>query len=166
MSVVPARRRLLGAALRRYRVGRGFSLDDAARMLGCDRSKVSRVETGLRGVREDDLLALLAEYGVGEEERGGLVALAGPRAAAGWWQGYAGILPPAAVEYVGLEAAASQVLVYEGQRVPALLRAEGYAAAMAGHDPAVPPGAAGASRRSRHCGSGLSWVRGTRSWLW
>jgi hypothetical protein len=35
------------------------------------------------------------------------------------------------VEYLGLEAAASQLLVYEGQRVPALLRSVGYARAMA-----------------------------------
>jgi transcriptional regulator with XRE-family HTH domain len=144
MSGTPVRRRLLGAARRRHRVERGFSLEDAARMLGCDRSKVSRIETGMRGVRERDLLGLLAEYGVGEDERAALLALAGPRAAGGWWQGYAGVLPPAAVEYLGLEAAASQVLVYEGQRVPALLRAGGYARAMAEHDPAVPPGAAGA----------------------
>jgi transcriptional regulator with XRE-family HTH domain len=101
-------RRMLGAALRRHRVGRGFSLDDAARMLGCDRSKVSRIEAGLRGVRERDLLDLLAEYGVGDDERAALLAIAGPRAGGGWWQGYAGVLPPAALEYVGLEAAASR----------------------------------------------------------
>lgn len=144
MRGTPVTRRLLGAALRRHRVEWGFSLEDAAGMLGCDRSKVSRIETGLRGVRERDLLDLLAEYGVGEDERAALLALAGPRGAGGWWQGYAGVLPPTAVEYLGLEAAASQLLVYDGQRVPALLRADGYARAMAEHDPAAPPGAAGA----------------------
>jgi transcriptional regulator with XRE-family HTH domain len=144
MRGTPVTRRLLGAALRRHRVGRGFSLDDAARMLGCDRSKVSRIETGMRGVREHDLLNLLAEYGVREDERAALLAIAGPRAAGGWWHGYAGVLPPAAVEYLGLEAAASQLLVYEGQRVPALLRADRYSRAIAEHDPVVPVGAAGA----------------------
>jgi hypothetical protein len=33
----PVRRRLLGAALRRYRESLGYRLDDAARILECDR---------------------------------------------------------------------------------------------------------------------------------
>ena len=47
----PARRRLLGAALRRHREGLGYSLADAARILECDPSKISRIETGHRGIR-------------------------------------------------------------------------------------------------------------------
>jgi transcriptional regulator with XRE-family HTH domain len=141
-EVAPVRRRMLGAALRRYRVQRGLSLDDAARMLGCDPSKVSRIENGLRGLRGRDLAVLLAEYGTGPGERAGLLALAGPRAGEGWWQAYAGMLPAAVVEYAGLEAAASRLLVYEPQRVPALARSGGYSRAVAGHDPAAPAGTA------------------------
>jgi hypothetical protein len=37
----PVRRRLLGAALRRYRESLGYRLDDVARILECDRSKIS-----------------------------------------------------------------------------------------------------------------------------
>ena len=133
---------MLGAALRRYRVERGFSLDDAAAMLDCDRSKVSRIETGMRGIRLHDLRDLLAEYGVSEGERVGLMALARPRGALDWEDAYADVLPSAAREYLWLEAAASHVFVYEGQRVPALLRAEGYARAIAEHDPLVPTGTA------------------------
>jgi hypothetical protein len=36
-----ARRLLIGAALRRYREDLGFVLEDAARVLECDRSKIS-----------------------------------------------------------------------------------------------------------------------------
>jgi hypothetical protein len=36
-----ARRLLIGTALRRYREDLGFILDDAARVLECDRSKIS-----------------------------------------------------------------------------------------------------------------------------
>jgi transcriptional regulator with XRE-family HTH domain len=136
------RLRILGAALRRYRVERGFTLDDAAAMLDCDRSKISRIETGTRGIRSHDLRDLLAEYGVSESERGVLMALARPRGALDW-EAYADVLPSAAREYLWLEAAASHVFVYEGQRVPALLRAESYARAIAEHDPLVPAGTAG-----------------------
>lgn len=136
------RLRMLGAALRRYRVERDFTLDDAAAMLDCDRSKVSRIETGTRGIRFHDLRDLLAEYGVSEGERAGPMVLAGRRGA-GDWDAYADVLPSAAREYLWLEAAASHVCVYEGQRVPALLRAESYARAIAEHDPFVPAGTAG-----------------------
>ena len=47
----PARRRLVGTALRRYRENVGYALEDAAKVLECDRSKISRIETGQRGIR-------------------------------------------------------------------------------------------------------------------
>jgi predicted transcriptional regulator len=47
----PVRRRLLGGALRRYRESLGYRLEDAARILECDRSKISRIESGRRGIR-------------------------------------------------------------------------------------------------------------------
>ena len=50
-TVNPVRRVLVGGALRRYREGIGYSLDDAAKVLECDRSKISRIETGHRGIR-------------------------------------------------------------------------------------------------------------------
>jgi len=45
-----ARRRLIGGALRRYREGIAYTLEDSARCLGCDRSRISRIETGQRGI--------------------------------------------------------------------------------------------------------------------
>jgi predicted transcriptional regulator len=45
------RRRLVGDALRRCRENVGYGLTDAADVLECDRSKISRIETGLRGIR-------------------------------------------------------------------------------------------------------------------
>jgi transcriptional regulator with XRE-family HTH domain len=59
------RRRLLGDALRRYRENLGYRLDEAASILECDRSKISRIETGQRGIRAKELRELLTEYGVG-----------------------------------------------------------------------------------------------------
>jgi transcriptional regulator with XRE-family HTH domain len=90
------RRRLVGEALRRYRQRAGYGLDDAARVLECDRSKISRVETGRRGIRARDLRDLLTEYGIGESEQLTLTAIGDPRRArSGWWQEYADIVPAA-----------------------------------------------------------------------
>jgi transcriptional regulator with XRE-family HTH domain len=162
----PLRLRMLGAALRRYRTERGFSLDDAAAMLGCDRSKISRIETGTRGIRSRDLRDLLAEYGVSDSERDGLMALAGPRGTGGWQPEYADVLPRAAGEYLWLEAAASKIFVYEGQRVPPLLRPR----ATRGPSPSTIRSSRRAPRaRSRtpwpHA-SGPSWAPISRSSSW
>ena len=63
------RRRLVGRTLRRYRENLGYTLEDAARVLECDRSKISRIETGERGIRGKELRELLTEYGVAEEQQ-------------------------------------------------------------------------------------------------
>lgn len=137
----PVRRRLLGAVLRRYRENLGYDLADAARVLDCDRSKISRVETGQRGISRRDLRALLDGYGVAEgQARGVLEAIGDPRRAHGWWQEYADVLPEAMQDYLTLEAVAAEVLVYETQQVPALLQTADYARAVAAVDPCVPPG--------------------------
>src|SRR6201999_4634669 len=80
----PVRRRLVGRALRRYRENLGYTLSDAARVLECHASKVSRIETGERGIRAKELRELLTEYGVDEEQQGFLVVLADPRGAFAW----------------------------------------------------------------------------------
>ena len=77
----PVRRRLVGGALRRYRENLGYTLDDAARILECDRSKISRIETGQRGIRGKELRELLAEYGIDDQQQAILAALADPRGA-------------------------------------------------------------------------------------
>jgi len=64
------RARVLGAALRRYREMIGYQLEDAAGVLDCGRSKISRIESGIRGIRGLELRILLKEYGVDADERG------------------------------------------------------------------------------------------------
>lgn len=50
---------------------------------------------------------------------------------------YVDVLPGACQDYLLLEAAASRILVYEAQRVPALLQTPAYALAMAETDPGL-----------------------------
>ena len=100
----PVRRRLLGAALRRYRENVGYGLDDAARILECDRSKISRIETGQRGIRPKELRELLAEYGVEEKERLALAAIARHNDRRGWWQSYEHVLSDAYQDYIIMES--------------------------------------------------------------
>lgn len=130
----PVRRRLLGSALREYRESLGYNLDEAARILECDRSKISRIETGERGIRAKELRELLAEYGVPEDEQEALLAVAHRGRESGWWLDYRDVLSPEAQDYVIMEIAASEIFGYEANQVPDLLQTPDYMRAAAAAD--------------------------------
>jgi transcriptional regulator with XRE-family HTH domain len=129
------RRRLVGGALRRYRESMGYALEDAARVLECDRSKISRIETGQRGIRPKELRELLTEYGVPESEQVALVGLARRGDSRGWWDQYANVLPEAFADYLMMESTAAEIMTYEAQLVPDLLQTADYARAIAAAAP-------------------------------
>jgi transcriptional regulator with XRE-family HTH domain len=131
----PVRRRLVGGALRRYRENVGYTLEDAARVLECDRSKISRVETGQRGIRPKELRELLAEYGVPDGEQAALSSVAGRGGQGSWWHSYPDVLRGDYLDYVIMEAAAAQIMSYEAQLVPDLLQTDDYARAIAAAEP-------------------------------
>src|SRR5581483_10270324 len=131
----PVRRRLVGGALRRYRENLGYALEDAAKVLECDRSKISRIETGQRGIRPKELRELLTEYGVPEVEQQALVGLARRGGQGGWWDEYSDVVPEAVAEYFIMETVAAEVMTYEAQLVPDLLQTPDYARAIAAAAP-------------------------------
>jgi transcriptional regulator with XRE-family HTH domain len=131
----PVRRRLLGTALRKYREGMGYRVEEAARVLDCDRSKISRIETGHRGITAQELRALLAEYGVPAREQEALVALAYYGHEDGWWHSYRDVLTEAGADLVLLEASATEIRGFQAQVVPELLQTEEYARVLAEVDP-------------------------------
>jgi transcriptional regulator with XRE-family HTH domain len=130
----PVRRRLLGSALREYRENLGWNLDEAARILECDRSKISRIETGERGIRPKELRELLTEYGVPDAEQQALLAIAHRGRESGWWLDYRDVLTADGQDYVIMEIAATQILVYEANQVPDLLQTQDYMRAVAAAD--------------------------------
>ena len=121
----PVRRRVLGAALRRFREQAGCTLDDAARILDCGRSKISRIETGQRGIRATELQELLAEYGVDEPRRDALLTLADQSRQDGWWQSSGHVRDGAHPASAGLGGAGTTIGTYEAQLLPGLLQTEG-----------------------------------------
>jgi transcriptional regulator with XRE-family HTH domain len=131
----PVRRRLLGSVLREYRESLGYNLDEAARILECDRSKISRIETGERGIRAKELRELLTEYGVPGSEQEALLAIAHRGRESGWWLDYRDVLPPAAQDFVIMEIAATEILAFEPNQVPDLLQTPDYMRAAAAADP-------------------------------
>jgi transcriptional regulator with XRE-family HTH domain len=132
----PVRRRLLGTALRKYRENVGYGIEEAARILDCDRSKISRIETGQRGITAPPLRELLTEYGVPAAEQEALVALAYYGHEDGWWRSYRDVLSEAGADLALLEASATEMLSFQAHMVPDLLQTEEYARALADADPA------------------------------
>lgn len=131
---------LVGSMLRQFREIHGYKLDDAARILECDRSKISRIETGQRGIRPKELRELLAEYGVDAATQDTLITIARSHSANGWWKEYRRVLADTYLDFIAAESVASGILVYAPLQVPELLWTRDYGLAVAAADPTVPEG--------------------------
>jgi transcriptional regulator with XRE-family HTH domain len=135
-DLAPVQFRLAGALLRHHREVARWTLEEAAAELGCDKSKISRIETGHRRPKPGEMHELLAAYGVTGRERQAIAVLT-ETARAGWWSEYRGLLPDAMVDHALLESIADDVMVYEPQALPTFLQTYRYAASVAAADPSL-----------------------------
>jgi transcriptional regulator with XRE-family HTH domain len=115
----------LAARLRELRQEAGRSLEDAAAELMCSVAKISRMETGGRGVQPRDVRDLCRLYGVSDQVRSELDALVNAARVSGWWKDYGNLYDPTAT-FIGLEDAATSVRMYEGALIPGLLQTSEY----------------------------------------
>ena len=137
-QVPTVRRRRLGSELRRLREAASRSLEDAAEVLECSRSKISRIELGYLGISVRDVRDLLDHYGVDDEKlRSHLAALARDGKKRGWWDAYGQIIAPAYTNYLGLEADAEYLRTFESILIPGLLQTEAYSRAVIRANPAL-----------------------------
>jgi len=124
------RRRRLAAELRKLRDQSGLNVTDAARRLGWQTSRLSRIETRQSGITSPDLRKLLDIYEVTDEGyRSYLADLARRVNERGWWQKYAGLIGSEYADLIGLEAEARAIRSYEQELVPGLLQTPDYARA-------------------------------------
>jgi transcriptional regulator with XRE-family HTH domain len=88
------RQKRLGAELRKLREAAGMSGEEAAAALECGQAKISRIETGVNGVRPFELRGLLKIYGVTDPELTEvLVEMAKDGNRRSWWNLYGSVLP-------------------------------------------------------------------------
>lgn len=132
MPVSPSmRRRRLAAELRKLREQSGFSLNEAAKRLGWQASRLSRIETRQSGIPAPDLRKLLNVYEVEDEGyRKHLADLARRVNERGWWQKYAGLIIGEYADLISLEEEARAIRVYEQELVHGLLQTPDYARAI------------------------------------
>ena len=122
---------LLGSHLRRLRESNGIVAEQAAQVLRCSPSRIFRFESGRIRIKERDLVDLLAFYGVTDtEERSKWLNLAQKANTPSWWQSYSDIVPSWFETYIGLEAAASEIKMFEARKIPDLLQTDDYSHVM------------------------------------
>jgi transcriptional regulator with XRE-family HTH domain len=121
------RQRRLGAELRRLRIEAGVSTEYAAGLLGLDRTKISTIEAGVRGITVERLRILVCNYDCADEAYVDALAAMAGRARRGWWEAYRGSLPPGLLDVVELEWYATRLRTAQTVHVPGLLQTEDYA---------------------------------------
>lgn len=110
----------LGRELRRLREAAGVSRERAAAELECSTSKMSKIETGKATIRAAEVRVLLERYGV--EDRDAVLRLARDARRRSSYR-----VPDWAKTYLGLEAEAAELRIYEPELVPGLLQTSAYA---------------------------------------
>ncbi|WP_330333318.1 helix-turn-helix domain-containing protein [Streptomyces sp. NBC_00536] len=121
-------RRRLGSELRRLREISGLTTQQVAERLLISQPKISLLENGRRLIKPRDVRDLCGLYGVQDQQLvDRLMQLAKESGQQGWWNSY-GDIPYGA--YIGLEAEAAAIRIYEPLVIPGLLQAPAYARAV------------------------------------
>jgi transcriptional regulator with XRE-family HTH domain len=120
-------RRELAVYFRRLREQRGRTSTQLGELLGVAQSQASRLDSGARGLRVEDVERLCDWYGLGQGERRRLLALAEDARRRAWWQQVD--LPNSYRTLIGFEQAAESISEFCNVVIPGLLQTERYAAA-------------------------------------
>lgn len=124
-------RRQLGRYLREAREAANLTLEQAASLMEWGRSTLHRLERGQTGrVRVREVEDLCELYQVDEDRAAALKGLAQQTPARSWWHAYGDLIPAGFNLYVGLEAAAQNLAVYQPMIIPGLLQTSGYTRAL------------------------------------
>ncbi|MGI8311120.1 helix-turn-helix domain-containing protein [Saccharopolyspora hattusasensis] len=123
-------RRQLGAELRRLRIAAGKSQKEAAGIIECDTSLVSRVERGLRSLKVMELNALLDFYNAPSEQRSEIVDIGQVARQRQRRRMYSDSFPGGFRRVSDHEQEAKEIYYWEPEVVPGLLQTETYARAL------------------------------------
>lgn len=127
-----AQRMRVGAELRRLREAAGLSGELVARELGWSQPKVSRIEMGRTAFTIRDVAALLALYGVREDDvRAELLAATADDTGERAWIVRAGDYPRRQASMAALESVTKRIRQYHAALVPGLLQTHDYARSVA-----------------------------------
>ncbi|MEU1786855.1 helix-turn-helix transcriptional regulator [Streptomyces sparsogenes] len=130
-STPTSRQRRLAAELRRMREQAGVSIQQAATMLGADRTMVSNIEAARTGLSEERVRQLACNYGCADEALiSALASLTGGRRNQDWWVEYRGKLPDGFLDISEIEHHATRIRTAQTVHLPGLLQTEEHARAL------------------------------------
>jgi transcriptional regulator with XRE-family HTH domain len=124
---VSVRQRRVSAELRAWRVRRGLSCKEVARALGWSESKVSRMETGERGLYEDDVAAILGYLRVPPETRQELMSMVRAGSERNWHEISGAPMPRILRDLTRFENEATTIYNFEPLLLPGLVQTAEYA---------------------------------------
>ncbi|GAA2773216.1 helix-turn-helix domain-containing protein [Streptomyces showdoensis] len=136
-STPTARQQRLGHELRRLREQSGMSAQQAAALLGVDRTRIPHIESGRFGISAERVRTLAFNYGCPDTALIDLLAAMAQERDRGWWEQHRGLLPPALIDIAELEFHASELCTAVTTHIPGLLQTEEHARAV--FDTADPP---------------------------
>ncbi|GGW15172.1 helix-turn-helix domain-containing protein [Streptomyces capoamus] len=136
------RSRRLGSDLRQLRNKAQLTALQVGNELGFSQAKVSRIEKGEVRVARTDLKAMLALYGITDDDQvSAFIEAAKDAKSQGWWIAYEDALPREYRDYIALEGTAASIRTFEGMIVPGLMQTPEYMQSIITAGPAVlPPG--------------------------
>jgi transcriptional regulator with XRE-family HTH domain len=126
---ISVRQRRVSRELRTLREQRGMSCKDVAEALDCSESKISRMETGDRGLYADDVAAVLGYLRAPGKLRQELLELVRGGEARNWHEIH-GKLPTNWKDLIQLESEATGIYTYQPLVVPGLVQTSDYARAV------------------------------------
>lgn len=114
-----------------------MSTQQAAALLGVDRTRIPNIESGRFGISAERVRTLAFNYGCPDTGLVDLLAGMAHERDRGWWEEHRGLLPPALLDIAELEFHASELETSVTTHIPGLLQTEEHARAV--FDTAVPP---------------------------
>jgi transcriptional regulator with XRE-family HTH domain len=117
---------VLGAELRRFREVAGLTLQEAAERIGISYSQLSKLETGKRTQRIEDVASLCTVYQVFGQERRDLLELARTSSELGLWQKRSHSFGSRVTTLQLLESRATALWDFETMLIPGYLQTVPY----------------------------------------
>ncbi|MFF4404517.1 helix-turn-helix domain-containing protein [Streptomyces sp. NPDC001262] len=125
------RQKRLATEMRRLREQAGISVQQAAAMLGADRTMISNIEAGRTGLSEERVRHLACRYRCPDPElTDALAAMAGNRRPRPWWDEYRGKLPDGHLGVSEIEHYATRIRTAQTVHLPGLFQTEDHARAL------------------------------------
>jgi transcriptional regulator with XRE-family HTH domain len=125
------RQRRLAVEVRRMREQAGISIQEAASMLGADRTMISNIEAGRTGISEERVRQLACHYKCPDPGLvDALAAIAKSRKTQHWWDEYRGKLPDGFLDVSETEHYAARIRTAQTVHLPGLFQTEEHARAI------------------------------------